>query len=188
VSRRPLTRLATVGLAGHVFFELAAGVGMPFASVLGPVPAAAVWAAGSAALGRLAGRPAPCGDRVLAVADGLGAAAVVAHLAGWPRRRTRIGLPWLVDCEGLGPELMRWYNPIVYVSGVGAVGGLLWENRGAPPWLGWSLLATVPLLARLQHAEHRRLRALAGSRPGWWNRRLQEQPVSAEDSWAPQQP
>jgi hypothetical protein len=188
MSRRPFTRLATAGLAGHVFFELAAGVGMPFASVLGPLPAAIGWASGSAALGRLAGRSAPSGDRMLAVANGLGAAAVVGHLAGWPRRRTWAGLPWLVDCEGLGPELMRWYNPIVYVSGVGAVGGLLRENRGAPPWLGWSMLAAVPLLVRVQHAEHSRLRALAGTRPGWWNRRLQERPVSARGGWAPQSP
>jgi hypothetical protein len=188
MSARPFTRLATAGLAGHVFFELAAGVGMPLASVLGPLPAAAAWASGSVALDRLAARPSPSGDRALAVANGLGLAAVVGHLAGWPRRRTRIGLPWLVDCEGLGPALMRWYNPVVYASAVGALGALLRENRSAPRWLGWSLLATVPLLVRVQHGEHRRLRALAGTRPGWWNRRLQEGPVSAPDGWAPQAP
>jgi hypothetical protein len=188
MSPRPFTRLATAGLAGHVFFELAAGVGMPAASVAGPLPAALGWASSSLALDRLAARPSPAGDRVLAVADGLGLAAVVAHLAGWPRRRTRIGLPWLADCEGLGPELMPWYNSIVHVSGVAALGGLLRENRAAPRWLGWSLLAAVPLLVRLQHAEHRRLTALAASRPGWWNRRLQGRAVSAQAGWAPQQP
>lgn len=179
MSRRPFTRLATAGLAGHVFFELAAGVGMPFASVAGPVPAALAWATGGAALDRLAARPAPSGDRVLAVANGLELAAVVGHLAGWPRRRTRLGLPWLADCEGLGPELMPWYNPIIYASGAAAVAGLLRENRSAPPWLGWSLLTAVPLLIRVQHAEHRRLRRLAGTRPGWWNRRLHHDPVTA---------
>jgi hypothetical protein len=97
-------------------------------------------------------------------------------------------LPWLVDCEGLGPALMRWYNPVVYASAVGALGGLLRENRSAPRRLGWSLLATVPLLVRVQHGEHRRLRALAGTRPGWWNRRLQEGPVSGPDGWAPHAP
>jgi hypothetical protein len=45
-------------MAGHVFFELGAGVGMPFASVLGPVPAAGLWAAGSAWVQRVAGSPA----------------------------------------------------------------------------------------------------------------------------------
>jgi hypothetical protein len=188
MSHRPCTRLATTGLAGHVFFELAAGVGMPGASVVGPLPAAAVWASGSAALHRLAGRPSPAGDRVLTVTNGLGLAAVVAHLAGWPRRRTVFGLPWLTDCEGLGPELMRWYNPIVHASGAAALGGLLRENRAAPRWLGWSMLAAVPLLVPLQYAEHRRLRALARTRPGRWNRRLQEGPVSPRGGWAPKQP
>jgi hypothetical protein len=188
MSPRPFTRLATAGLAGHVFFELAAGVGMPGASVVGPLPAAAAWASGSLALDRLATRPSASGDRVLTAMNGLGLAAVVGHLAGWPRRRTPIGLPWLVDCEGLGPELMRFYNPIVYASGISALGGLLRENRTAPAWLGWSLLVAVPLLVRLQHVEHRRLRALARTRPGWWNRRLQERPVAGPGSRAPQHP
>jgi hypothetical protein len=43
----------------------------------------------------------------MAVVNGLSLAAAVGHLAGWPRRRTRLGLPWLTDCEGLGPGLMR---------------------------------------------------------------------------------
>jgi hypothetical protein len=190
---RPLTRLATAGLAGHVFFELAAGVGLPFASVLGPGPAAVGWATASGALWRTAGRPAPSGDRVLAVANGVGLAAVVAHLAGWPRRRTGLGLPWLADCEGLGPELMPLYNPILQLSGMGALGGLLRENRSAPRWLGWVPLGLVPALVRVQHAEHRRLLEQARTRPGWWNRRLQPQhragraPVIRRGRWAQQE-
>jgi hypothetical protein len=58
-------------------------------------------------------------------------AAVVGHLSAWPRRRTRFGLPWLKDCEGLGPELMPLYNPILYASGAAALGALLVENRTA---------------------------------------------------------
>src|SRR3954447_22116074 len=54
---RPWTRLASTALAGHVFFELGAGVGMPFASVLGPVPAAACWAAGTLQVQRAARSP-----------------------------------------------------------------------------------------------------------------------------------
>jgi hypothetical protein len=157
-------------MAGHVFFELGAGVGMPLASVLGPLPAAGVWAAGSVWVQRAAGSP--TADRALAVVDGLSLAAAVGHLAGWPRRRTRVGLPWLTDCEGLGPGLMRWYNPIVYAGGVAAAAALLAENRAAPRWAGVLPLAAVPLLIRVQHAEHERLRRLAVRRPGWWNRRL----------------
>jgi len=55
--RRPWTRLAGAAMAGHVFFELGAGVGMPFASVLGPAPAAALWTTATAWLQRAAGDP-----------------------------------------------------------------------------------------------------------------------------------
>jgi hypothetical protein len=68
---------------------------------------------------------------------------VVAHLTGWPRKRTRTGLPWLQDCEGLGPELMPFYNPILYFSGTAALAALLLENRSAPRHLP---LVTLPLV------------------------------------------
>jgi len=158
-------------MAGHVFFELGAGVGMPFASVLGPIPAAGCWAAGAVAVQRSAGSSSR--DTVLAAVNGTSLAAAVAHLAGWPRRRTLLGLPWLTDCEGLGADLMRWYNPIVYAGGVAAAVALLTESRAAPRWAGPAPLLLVPLLIRVQHAEHERLRRLAVRRPGWWNRRLQ---------------
>lgn len=169
--RRPWTRVAGAAMAGHVFFELGAGVGMPFASVLGPVPAAAVWAAEAVQVQRVAGSPRT--DRTLAVVNGLSVAAAAAHLAGWPRRRTRLGLPWLTDCEGLGPELMRWYNPIVYAGGIAALAAVLTEKGTAPRWAALLPLALVPALVRVQHAEHERLRRQAIMRPGWWNRRLQ---------------
>jgi hypothetical protein len=158
-------------MAGHVFFELGAGVGMPFASVLGPGPAAAVWAAGTVRVQRAAGSPSA--DTALAVVNALSLAAAVGHLAGWPRRRTRLGLPWLTDCEGLGPGLMRWYNPIVYAGGVAALAALLTESRTAPRPARVLPLLLVPALVRVQHAEHERLRRLAARRPAWWNRRLQ---------------
>jgi hypothetical protein len=172
--RRPWTRLAGAAMSGHVFFELGAGVGMPFASLVGPGPAAAGWAAATVALQRAAGSPRhdTRHDRMLALVNGVSVAAAAAHLAGWPRRRTRLGLPWLTECEGLGPELMRWYNPIVWTGGVAAAVGLLAENRRAPRWAGLLTLALVPVLVRVQHAEHERLRRLAVRRPGWWNRRL----------------
>jgi hypothetical protein len=168
--RRTWTRLASAALAGHVYFELAAGVGMPGASVLGPVPAAALWAGATGGVQRAAARPGT--DLGLAVVNGTGLAAVVAHLAGWPHRWTRAGLPWLVDCEGLGPALMRWYNPIVLAGGVTSLLALVTDNRAAPRWAGLLPLAAVPALVRLQHAEHRRLKAVARTSPGWWNRRL----------------
>ncbi|MGY1601763.1 hypothetical protein [Geodermatophilus sp. SYSU D00815] len=166
--RRPWTRLASAALAGHVGFELAAGVGLPLASVVGPAPAALLWAGATAGVQRAAGSPSAGAGLALVNATGL--AAALAHLAGWPRRWTRVGLPWLLDCEGLGPELMRWYNPVVHLGGAASLVAALTEDRRR-----WPLLlvpALVPGLVRLQHAEHERLRARACRRPGWWNRRL----------------
>ncbi|MEV4201246.1 hypothetical protein [Micromonospora globbae] len=169
--RRPLTRAAVGGLAAHVFFELGAGVGMPLASVVGPYPAATAWGLGTAAVWRAAGRPSPSADRLLAAANGFGLAAVVAHLAGWPTR-TRFGVPWLRTCEGLGPDLMRYYNPIIYVSGAACLLAILRENRTAPVALPALMLGLAPALVAMQHAEHRRLKARARRRRAWWNRRL----------------
>ncbi len=76
-----MTRLATAGLAGHVFFELAAGVGMPLASVLGPMPAAGLWAVTTAGVWRAAASRPASSDATLALWNGLGLAAVLAHLA-----------------------------------------------------------------------------------------------------------
>src|ERR1044071_7672575 len=53
---RPLTRLTVVSLVGHLAFELAAGVGMPLASILGPYAAAGAWTLTTGGAWRLAAR------------------------------------------------------------------------------------------------------------------------------------
>ncbi|MEU4482906.1 hypothetical protein AB0F68_33370 [Micromonospora sp. NPDC023966] len=158
-------------MAAHVFFELAAGVGMPLASVIGPYRAATVWGLCTTGVWRTAGSTSPSADRLLAAANGFGLAAVIAHLAGWPSR-TRFGVPWLQDCEGLGPDLMRYYNPIIYFSGLTCLLAILRENRAAPAGLPALMLGLVPALVIMQHAEHRRLKAQARLHRSWWNRRL----------------
>ena len=173
-SHRPWTRAALAGSAAHVFLELAAGVGMPGASVVGPGPAATAWAAGTAVGWRIAGRTAAAVDRPLHVWNGLALTAVVAHYAAWPRRRTRLGLPWLTECEGLRGEVMLAYNVILLASGVAAVTALVRENRSAPVVLGWVPLLLVPLFGRTQHHELVRLVGMAEERPAWWNRRLRQ--------------
>jgi hypothetical protein len=167
-----MTRTATAALAAHVFFELGAGVGMPGASVLGPVPAAGLWAAGTTGIWRAAGSRGTGGDAFFGVWNGIGLAAVVAHFAGWPRERTRTGLPWLRDCEGLGSELMPVYNTILYVSAVATLAALAGENRTASRAGPLVALSLFPLLIAVQRAEHRRLVDRAHRRPAWWNRRL----------------
>jgi hypothetical protein len=129
---RPLTRLTVASLAAHVVFELGAGVGMPLASVIGPYVATGFWALATSGVWVASARDAST-DKVLAAANGFGIAAVSAHLLGWPTRRTRTGLPWLEDCEGLGPELMPFYNPILYLSGSVGLLAILRERTALPP-------------------------------------------------------
>ncbi|MEU1012865.1 hypothetical protein [Streptomyces sp. NPDC005890] len=77
---------------------------MPLGSVLGPFTAATVWAAGTRTAWRAAGTRPARDDPVFAVLDGVSLAAVIAHLKGRPSRRTRLAIPWLTECEGLGPR------------------------------------------------------------------------------------
>ena len=168
--RRPLTRAATAGAAAHVFYELASGVGMPLASVVGPAPAATAWATATAAALGSAGRADPSHDRAFASLNGLFLSAVIGHYLAWPW--TRRWLPWLADCEGLGAERMPVYNTILYLSGGAALAGLLLENRDGRARAALLPVALVPAAVALQRREFRRLQELAWRRPGWWNRRL----------------
>ena len=160
-------------MAGHIFFELGAGVGMPLASVLGPLRAAGLWSAAATAAWRSAASRPSSSDAFFATLNGLALSAVLGHLTGWPTRRTRLGLPWLEDCEGLGPELMPYYNSILYISGTAATLAICRENRTAPARLPLQLaVALAPAFAWAQHIEHRRLAGQAIDQPAWWNRRL----------------
>lgn len=173
---RPWTRAAVAGSAAHVFLELGAGVGMPGASVAGPVPAALIWAGGTRAVWRIASSGRSDADRAMRLYDGLALTAVVAHYSGWPHRqprRHRLRLPWLTECEGLRGTVMVPYNLVLLFSGAAAVVALLRENRSALAVLGWAPLVLIPVFGRFQHAEHRRLSRGAEERPAWWNRRLQ---------------
>jgi hypothetical protein len=170
--QRPFTRTAIAGLGAHVFFELSCGVGMPFASLLGPRRAAAFWA-GAMPLAWHASAGKSCAhQRFAGLANGLGLAAVAGHFCAWPTRRAATGLPWLIDCEGLGPERMPVYNVLLYVSGATAATGLAFES-GRSWRLGTALaLGLFPLLMVGQRWEFRRLQRRAHAQPGWWNRGL----------------
>jgi len=170
--RRRLTQAATVGVAAHVFFELAAGSAMPFASLLGPLPAAALWASTTAVGIHQAGRLPPSRDRVFAITNGLFLSAVVGHFTAWPWQPNRLRAPWLRRCEGLEGPVIVPYNVILYASGLTALGGLLLENRRGR-LVGLLLpVAGVPTVVAAQRWEFGRLLAQARRRPRWWNRRL----------------
>jgi hypothetical protein len=166
---RRWTRLGTVAIAAHVFYELACGVAMPSASIVGAAPAAAGWATGSIWLYRSAGKQPRSRDRLFAAVNGVYVAAAIAHFAYWPKR-WRAGVPLLTECEGLRGRVIVPYNIILYASGIAAVGGV-YENRNlaraAAP------IALVPILIGLQRWEFTRLRRQARLHPTWWNRRLQ---------------
>jgi hypothetical protein len=168
--RRPWTRLATAGAGAHVFYELVSGVAMPFASRLGPRGAVLFWTANTAAAYHQAGRRPASRDRVFAVLDGLYLSAVIAHYLAWPRT-TKLGLPWVTECEGLTGPVIAPYNVILQVSGVAAVAGLA-ENRRGAAWGAVVPVLVVPWLLGLQRREFARLVEQARTHPGWWNRRL----------------
>jgi hypothetical protein len=160
-------------MGAHVFYELGAGVAMPFASMTGPVPAATGWAGGTIAAWRAANHVDERYNTALGVMNGMFLTAVLAHFIYWPKRWVA-GIPYLTECEGLHGRVMFPYNSILYISAVSAVAGLA-ENghraavRGAAvPLLG------VPVLLRVQRIEFQRLYIQARRQPGWWNRRLQK--------------
>lgn len=170
-SHRRWTRLGAVAIGAHVFYELGAGAAIPYASRLGPMPAATLYATGSASAFQAAGRLPASRDCAFSVLNGAFLSAVIGHFATWPHT-TVAGLPWLVECEGLTGRLMPAYNAILYVSGFAAVGGLI-ENRRGGLWGVLVPTALVPLFMFETPREYARLQAQARRRPRWWNRRLQ---------------
>jgi hypothetical protein len=64
-----------------------------FASFLGPVPAATLWAGYTGGVWRTAGSRPASADRVFTVINAVHLAAVLAHFLGWPLWRTVFGLP-----------------------------------------------------------------------------------------------
>jgi hypothetical protein len=170
-ARRPWTRLGTIANGAHVFYELAAGVAMPFASRTGPVVAAAGWGTATALAYSAAGRRKESSDSFFGLLNGMYLTAVLAHFIYWPKRWF-LGVPYLTECEGMRGRVVAPYNLILYISGLAAVAGMAEHGRaGARGALG--AVVGVPLLLRLQDIEFRRMRIQARQHPGWWNRRLQ---------------
>jgi hypothetical protein len=98
-----------VAIGAHLFYELGAGVAVPYASRVGAMPALTAYAAGTAWSFRAAGRLSVSRDAAFSVLNGAFLSAVIGHFASWPRT-TAGGLPWLVECEGLSGRLMPGYN------------------------------------------------------------------------------
>jgi hypothetical protein len=171
VADRPWTRLGVVSIAGHLGYELVAGVGVPLAPHLGVRAAAAAFALPAAAAYVPAGRlETPHGDRTYAVANGFFLAAVISHYSSWPRVWRR-GLPRLTECEGLEGPVIGPYNVLLQVSAVSGVLGL-WENRSQWRWGIATAAVVTPILRWATPREYAYLVQQAAEQPRWWNRRL----------------
>ena len=108
------------------------------------MPAAAAFAVCTRAVWRRAGDTSAPVDGRLGFWNGLSLAAAIAHLRSWPRRRSRTGLPLLVECEGLAERLMPAYNALIYVGAGSAVVALIGEDRSGPSSPGMSVVAPAP--------------------------------------------
>lgn len=156
-------------MGSHVFYELAAGVAMPFSSRLGVAPTAVLFGTSTAVAYREAGRRPTSADPAFNALNGLYLALVAGHAVTWPRRWAAI--PWFRECEGLRGPVLTPYNVIIQLSWIAAVGGIA-ENRRGRLWAAVVPMLVVPALAREAPREFGRLVEQAGERPRWWNRRL----------------
>jgi len=165
-------------MAGHLCYELLAGVGVPLAPRLGIPVSTSGYALASVAAYRAASRwAAPGGDRAFAATNGIFLSAVITHYTTW-RRTRRWGLPWLLESEGIQGPLMGPYNLLLQGSAVSAVGGLVENRRGWPAALG-AVSVALPVLRSTTPREYARLLDQAAANPAWWNRRLQQAPARA---------
>jgi hypothetical protein len=194
--RRPRRWLhvgAAAGTAAHHGFELAAGVGLVFQPYLGlggsaalwgaslPAWVATVWWASARARRRAAGPDDAPAERVdhlvdgtLAFLVGVSIAGALLHFKLWPVERRprgrRLGLPVLVEAEGLSPRQLPTYNAVLYVWGIASVAALIGGTpRGSRRWAAPGLVAAIPLTWSARH-HFAWLAQQARDRPAWWNR------------------
>ena len=177
MARQPRTRssvrifsvLATLGAAGHNWFERWAGVGVFLEPWLGRRVTDILWAVTPLWLWRCA-RPRGRGDEAaLALNAGISVAGVIVHFLNWPWSR-RLGiLPWLDEADGLRPSLMPAYNAVLWGWGIGGAGSILFETRRANLKYVAAGLITWPLLlaSARHHFKWARDRALEDTGRRW---------------------
>ena len=191
-ARRWLHLGAVAWTAVHHGFELAAGVGLVFQPYLGLGGALAAWGvalpswAGLVLLARRrAARPAAgddddtvgrAADAALAVLAGVAIAGVLVHFRLWPFERRPagrlLGVPVLVEAEGLSRGQLPAYNAVLYAWGLSAAVALAAGTpRGSRRWALPGLFSAVPLAASARH-HFAWARRQAVEHPAWWNRAL----------------
>ena len=179
MARRPWA-VATATLTGaHHVFELSSGVGLVLQPELGLGPAGALWGTQVPVWIALAAKGDRRWDKVLAAWSGAALAGALVHFFLWPWRRNRLGLPVLIEAEGLRAESLPAYNAILYAWGVASVFAIVREVT--PGSRRWALvgLATLPLLRRSARHHFSWLTEVAVTDPRWWNRGARNGPVVA---------
>lgn len=91
---------------------------MPFASVIGPVPAATGWGMSTAVVLRMAERADKRHEAVLGVVNGLFLTTVLAHFIHWPKR-WRFGVPSLSSAKDYAAQ--SWCLTTVFFTFRGSV-------------------------------------------------------------------
>ena len=164
---------ATASLtAAHHVFELSTGIGLVLQPELGLGGSGLLWGIGLPAWLGLASSRLPNRSAVLALSSGTALAGALVHFVVWPSRRGRLGLPVLIEAEGLPPASLPAYNVILYTWGAAAAMSVALEiPRGSRRWamLG---LATLPLQLVSAKRHFAWLSRQAVEHPAWWNRAM----------------
>ena len=179
MARRPWAVATATLTAAHHGFELSSGVGLVLQPELGLGPAGALWGTQVPVWIALAAKGDRRWDKLLAAWSGAALAGALVHFFLWPWRRNRLGLPVLIEAEGLRAESLPAYNAILYAWGVASVFAIVREVT--PGSRRWALvgLATLPLLRRSARHHFSWLTEVAVTDPRWWNRGARNGPVVA---------
>ncbi|MGD0311946.1 MAG: hypothetical protein ABSC90_05755 [Acidimicrobiales bacterium] len=168
--RRPWTATAAAFTGVHHGFELSSGIGLVLQPELGLGGAGALWGTQIPIWIALAARGDSRWNRLLGVWSGAALGGVVVHFLLWPWRCSRLGLPVLIEAEGLSPSSLPAYNAILYAWGAAAVLSIVREVPAGDR--RWALvgLAMLPLLRRSALHHFSWLTSEARANPAWWNR------------------
>ncbi len=179
MARRPWAVATAALTAAHHGFELSSGVGLVLQPELGLGPAGALWGTQLPVWIALAAKGGRRWDKLLAAWSGAALAGALVHFFLWPWRRNRLGLPVLIEAEGLRTESLPAYNAILYAWGAASVLAIVREV--SPGSRRWALvgLATLPLLRRSARHHFSWLTEVAVTDPRWWNRGVRNDPMVA---------
>jgi len=95
---------------------------------------------------------------------------VIVHFSLWPWHCNKLGIPALIEAEGLSPASLPAYNALLHTWAAASALSIMREVR--PGARRWALvgLATAPLLRRSAQHHFSWLEHESLTNPAWWNR------------------